>query len=178
MVTRASVTPQMLNCVLVTIAMVFCHKLTQASWCCAVSASLEVNLLLGNKVLPDPAHPGGVAVSGQLHCHCVSRNSSFAPHLPKANCFFIRKHSLSLEFYCSLADLSLSQTICEPTRQGLWLLMCAAELPHQGARGHGSLRAHHCSQGELGHPQDGCTNVMWRCLKAVWLCLCSAVLEV
>lgn len=88
MVTRAFVTPQRLNCVQVIIAMVFCHKLIQASWCCAVSASLEVNLLLGNEVLPHCAHPGGASVSGQLHCYCVSRISSFTPHLPKAKSFF------------------------------------------------------------------------------------------
>lgn len=52
MITRAFVTPQVLTCALVTIAMVFCHELTLASWCWAVSASLEVNLLLGNKSSP------------------------------------------------------------------------------------------------------------------------------
>lgn len=150
-----------------TIAIIFCHKLTQTSWC-AISASLEVNILLGTKVLSDPAHPGGVAISGPLHCHSVSRNSSFTPYLPKGNCSFIRKCSLSLEFYCSLIDLRLSQTSVHPLGRGHGFWCVQQNLPRSQGRQH--------PQGTS--PQDGCASAKWRCLKVVWLWLCRAVLKV
>lgn len=166
MVTRVLVTPQILNYVLVIIAIVFCHKLTQTSWCCAISASLEVKSSLGAKVLPEPAHPGGVAVSGPLHCHSVSRNFSFTPHLPKANCCFIRKYSLSLEFYCSLMDLSLPQTFAHPLARehGFWCVL--QDHPTEEP-------ARQLPQGTS--PQDGCASAVWRCLKVVCVSagLCS-----
>lgn len=149
--------------VLVTIAIVFCHKFTQTSWCCAISTSLEVNFFLGTKIPPDPGHPGGVAFSGPLHCHSVSRNSSFTPHLPKANCSFIRKYSLSLEFCSTPIDLSLSQTSVHPLGRDNGI-----SLPRRQGR--------QLPQGTS--TQDGCASAMWRCLKVVWLCFCRAVLKV
>lgn len=121
----------MLYHVLVTIAMVFHHKLTQASWCSAVSENVEVMPMSGNKVHPNPADPGCFWTAPLSFCQ---RDSSFTPCLPKANCFIlfvlVRKYSLSLEFYCSLADLGLYQTTIKTTTQGPWPLICAAEPPH------------------------------------------------
>lgn len=94
--------------------------------------------MLGAKVLPHPAHPGRVAVSGPLHCHSVSRNPSSTPHLPKANCSFIRHAS----FLWSFNDrLKLVSDICTLPRQRPWVLVCAAEPPCRGARKGSSLRA-------------------------------------
>lgn len=139
MVTRAFVTPQILNYVLVIIAIFFYHRLTQTSWCCAISASLEVNFLLGTKVLADPAHPGRVAVSGPLHCHSVSRNSPSA----QSKLLF---HQAILPFFGVLVQpgrLKLVSDICTLPRQRPWVLVCAAEAPCRGARGGISLRAPH-----------------------------------
>lgn len=145
MVTRAIVTPQILNYVLVAIAIIFCHKLTQISWC-AISSSLELDFLLGTEVLPDPAHAGGVAASGPLHCHSASRNSSFTPHLPKANCSFVRKCSLSLEFHCSLMDFSLSQTSVQPLGRDLGFRWVQLNLPAEEP-GEASLPGHLTTDG-------------------------------
>lgn len=106
----------MLNYVLLTTAMVFSHKLTQTSWCCAVSASLEVKLVLGNKVLHNPADAGGASASGHLHCHCVSGNSSFTPIYPKYTAFLLGNSLFLWSFIAAWQTLSLSQTICKPTR--------------------------------------------------------------
>lgn len=162
--------------------MVFCHELTQASWCWAVSASLEVNLLLGNKSSPI-LHIQNEQLF--LDSSTIIVTVEIPPSLPTCpmQTVFLSGNTLYLwNFIAAWKPLAYLRSSVKAWGRGYGCQCVQHSHPTEGAE---DMSGHHyvktsadVAQVDLGHPQDGWTGVMWRCLKAVQSYLRRAVLEV